>query len=542
MGDQIKDHNMTENTPVPFAEGMTVTSKLSPNSPPFVLTKKHVSGMWESNGGLIDESNISHLPAPFKPGQEVYRIFETDGGQEVERIALDKRFWDSNLSAWWWESEDGSSSEAILCALTDLRPGDEVEIVGPAYSNQGGAIGNRITIANVFTSPDGLTGFSATHSVPFPAASLRLIRRPVPLAPTQPCQPVEGEIAALKAEVRELRDMVWNTMGKYSEALGWGLSSSQPECWMMLDLAVEKLARIEKANQPLKWTICHDTPYWSVGAGAYGDGNPAIANGHHDDEPKWLGAMVASHNSAIAAAYAAWAKSRDGELEVMTQDRDCLKSYLDPRSELMIQHFVDGMKSVGGYDDKALADLVNNDELPWGERMGTTVGALVAERDTLKAKLATLETAGDGEPKPWAPLIPETFSVQVGEEPPYYVILADAEQMDDLVKADAAKTLLWRQYVAKRAAEAVRGEREALATFAKDWLDNWASDLTATRDAYIVAQSTGVFGESKRKILPGQAIEFAREFRHRAEAIAMIAPDLAAAIRARGAVGEGGAA
>lgn len=41
----------------------------------------------------------------------------------------------------------------------------------------------------------------------------------------------------------QIQDNVWNSMGKYSSKLGWGLSGHQPECWACLDSAVDELVK-----------------------------------------------------------------------------------------------------------------------------------------------------------------------------------------------------------------------------------------------------------------------------------------------------------
>jgi len=40
-----------------------------------------------------------------------------------------------------------------------------------------------------------------------------------------------------------LQDSVWSSLDRYSKALGWGLSGIQPECWMLLDAAVDELKK-----------------------------------------------------------------------------------------------------------------------------------------------------------------------------------------------------------------------------------------------------------------------------------------------------------
>jgi hypothetical protein len=43
--------------------------------------------------------------------------------------------------------------------------------------------------------------------------------------------------------LNKLQDSVWSSLDKYSKALGWGLSGIQPECWMLLDAAVDELKK-----------------------------------------------------------------------------------------------------------------------------------------------------------------------------------------------------------------------------------------------------------------------------------------------------------
>lgn len=43
-----------------------------------------------------------------------------------------------------------------------------------------------------------------------------------------------------------LQDSVWMGLDKYSKALGWGLTGIQPECWALLDSAVEELVKARK--------------------------------------------------------------------------------------------------------------------------------------------------------------------------------------------------------------------------------------------------------------------------------------------------------
>lgn len=42
------------------------------------------------------------------------------------------------------------------------------------------------------------------------------------------------------------RKLIESSMAKYSELLGWGITGAQPECWTMLDLAVERMATLDR--------------------------------------------------------------------------------------------------------------------------------------------------------------------------------------------------------------------------------------------------------------------------------------------------------
>jgi hypothetical protein len=44
---------------------------------------------------------------------------------------------------------------------------------------------------------------------------------------------------------------VWASLDKYSKALGWGLSGIQPECWMLLDAAVDELKKRREADEQI---------------------------------------------------------------------------------------------------------------------------------------------------------------------------------------------------------------------------------------------------------------------------------------------------
>jgi len=49
--------------------------------------------------------------------------------------------------------------------------------------------------------------------------------------------------------IRSMQDSIWGSMQTYSSKLGWGLSGIQPECWTLLDTAVDELVwRREQAG------------------------------------------------------------------------------------------------------------------------------------------------------------------------------------------------------------------------------------------------------------------------------------------------------
>jgi hypothetical protein len=56
---------------------------------------------------------------------------------------------------------------------------------------------------------------------------------------------------AIKA-LNDLQDEVWKNLGAYSNKLGWGLSGIQPECWTLLDTAVDELVQLRK-QYTIKW-------------------------------------------------------------------------------------------------------------------------------------------------------------------------------------------------------------------------------------------------------------------------------------------------
>lgn len=58
-------------------------------------------------------------------------------------------------------------------------------------------------------------------------------------------------------EAERYRMLIEQSMAKYSEALGWGLTGAQPECWVMLDQAVERLALMNRKLPELA-SMVHD--------------------------------------------------------------------------------------------------------------------------------------------------------------------------------------------------------------------------------------------------------------------------------------------
>jgi len=50
-------------------------------------------------------------------------------------------------------------------------------------------------------------------------------------------------IADTNQVLSQLQESVWTSLRGYSNALGWGLTGIQPECWIMLDMAVEELRK-----------------------------------------------------------------------------------------------------------------------------------------------------------------------------------------------------------------------------------------------------------------------------------------------------------
>ena len=46
--------------------------------------------------------------------------------------------------------------------------------------------------------------------------------------------------------------LIESSMEKYSQLLGWGISGAQPECWVMLDMAVRRCAAVDRAIRDIE--------------------------------------------------------------------------------------------------------------------------------------------------------------------------------------------------------------------------------------------------------------------------------------------------
>lgn len=53
-------------------------------------------------------------------------------------------------------------------------------------------------------------------------------------------------------QLNAFQDSVWASMDSYSKKLGWGLTGIQPECWTLLDSAVDELAALRDCYR-LTW-------------------------------------------------------------------------------------------------------------------------------------------------------------------------------------------------------------------------------------------------------------------------------------------------
>jgi len=53
----------------------------------------------------------------------------------------------------------------------------------------------------------------------------------------------------------QLQQSVWNTLDQYSRLLGWGLTGSQPECWILLDSAIRELLQ-RRLSDPVLQNLC----------------------------------------------------------------------------------------------------------------------------------------------------------------------------------------------------------------------------------------------------------------------------------------------
>lgn len=53
----------------------------------------------------------------------------------------------------------------------------------------------------------------------------------------------EGDRAAC-ARLDNFQNQVWGYLDAYSKKLGWGLTGIQPECWALLDSALDELVKL----------------------------------------------------------------------------------------------------------------------------------------------------------------------------------------------------------------------------------------------------------------------------------------------------------
>ena len=56
------------------------------------------------------------------------------------------------------------------------------------------------------------------------------------------------KLKELTDALNNLQDQVWSSLGKYSKTLAWGLTGIQPECWALLDTAIDDLAARRKKD------------------------------------------------------------------------------------------------------------------------------------------------------------------------------------------------------------------------------------------------------------------------------------------------------
>lgn len=62
--------------------------------------------------------------------------------------------------------------------------------------------------------------------------------------------------ASSQTALDTLQNEVWGSMQKYSDKLGWGLTGIQPECWCLLDNAVDELVTKRTALRKIKLYCC----------------------------------------------------------------------------------------------------------------------------------------------------------------------------------------------------------------------------------------------------------------------------------------------
>lgn len=67
----------------------------------------------------------------------------------------------------------------------------------------------------------------------------------------------EAECKRWMTESERYRMLIDQSMEKYSQQLGWGLTGAQAECWIMLDIAIARLVKLE-AELPKVATLAQD--------------------------------------------------------------------------------------------------------------------------------------------------------------------------------------------------------------------------------------------------------------------------------------------
>jgi hypothetical protein len=58
----------------------------------------------------------------------------------------------------------------------------------------------------------------------------------------------QSEMQSKDDELMRLQDEIAESMDRYSQELGWGLTGYQPECWSLLDAAVSELVRLREES------------------------------------------------------------------------------------------------------------------------------------------------------------------------------------------------------------------------------------------------------------------------------------------------------